>query len=138
MSTLRQSAQKLPELELKLRKLGRDSSRLRKYDYVSWVRTAVAVGNSQTAFEAIAQHGVAEGPPDGHDQAAVAPRADPKVPSLDPAPAFPVHSRISQPRAHTARRLRPLRRRRAIIARPLGVRMRLRNPCLFRRLRLLG
>ena len=56
----------------------------------------MAVGDSQTAFEAIAQHGVAEGPPDGHDQAGrVAPRADPKVRSLDPAPAFPVHSRIS-------------------------------------------
>lgn len=38
----------------------------------------------------------------------------------------------------TVRRLRPFRRRRLMIARPPGVLMRLRKPCLFRRLRLLG
>lgn len=40
--------------------------------------------------------------------------------------------------AQTARRLRPRRRRRERIARPAGVRMRLRKPCLFRRRRRLG
>ena len=59
----------------------------------------MTVGNSQTSFETVAQHGFAEGPPDGHHQAGrVGPRADPKIRSLDPARAFSVHSRIS---AHT-------------------------------------
>jgi hypothetical protein len=38
----------------------------------------------------------------------------------------------------TVRRLRPLRRRRLMIARPPGVRILLRKPCLFRRFLLLG
>jgi hypothetical protein len=62
----------------------------------------VTVGNSQTSFEAVAQHGFAEGPPDSHDQAGRGgPRADPEVNPLDPAPAFPVHSRISATRSHS-------------------------------------
>ena len=40
--------------------------------------------------------------------------------------------------AQTARRFRPLRRRRLRIARPLGLRILLRKPCLFRRFLLLG
>ena len=38
----------------------------------------------------------------------------------------------------TARRFRPLRRRRLMMARPPGVRILLRKPCLFRRFLLLG
>lgn len=45
---------------------------------------------------------------------------------------------LTQPITHTANRLRPRRRRRLIIDRPLGVRIRLRNPCLLRRFLLLG
>ena len=48
------------ELEFELRKLGTNSSGLRKYDYVCGVRTAVTVGNSQTSLQAVAQHGFAE------------------------------------------------------------------------------
>ena len=40
--------------------------------------------------------------------------------------------------SQTARRFRPRRRRRARMARPPGVRIRRRNPCLLRRFRLLG
>lgn len=62
----------------------------------------MAVGNSQTSFEAVAQHGFAEGSPDSHDQTGrVGPRADPKVRTLDPAPAFPVHSRTSATRSNS-------------------------------------
>jgi len=38
----------------------------------------------------------------------------------------------------TARRIRPLRRRRLMMARPPGVRILLRKPCLFRRFLMLG
>lgn len=45
---------------------------------------------------------------------------------------------LTHPINQAAKRLRPRRRRRLIIERPLGVRIRPRKPCLFRRFLLLG
>ena len=62
-----------------------------------------------------------------------------------PATKLLVHRKRFLPRRHvrfpadqTVRRLRPLRRRRLITARPCRVRIRARNPCFFARLRLFG
>ena len=86
--------QQLFELEFKLNKLGRNSPGLRKDDQVRWVRTAVPVDDSQPTLEAVAQYGLAERPPDGHYEArwVTTAWADPEIRSLDPAPAFPIHS----------------------------------------------
>ena len=126
----------------------------------------LAPGLSDPALDAISNNSVANLFRDGDPKATVCCRRDPETDN-QPAPvkaraafAYPqkVASFFETMRGReaaaglcqrvvvrsyflgtdTARRLRPLRRRAAITLRPPGVAVRERNPCLLRRLRLLG
>jgi hypothetical protein len=82
----------LPELEFQLAKLDFDRSGLRKYHYVKRIGAAASVDVSQAALETVAQYGLSECPPNGHNKAWWrTPGTDPEKTPLDPSPAFPVH-----------------------------------------------
>ena len=106
------------------------------------IRASPAKG-AQAPLETIADYGITERLSNYEDDSCLPPGTHPQIPPFEPAHGAPIcllppYDRGALGGSQTVSCLRPLRRRRLMTARPPGERMRLRKPCLFRRLRLLG
>ncbi len=125
------------QLLLEQGKWGVDCKGLREDHKVGAIRSHISADTPQAPLQTIAHDGIPQLPPHREDHpGTILPATNPQALPFDPLHGERVVLRRGS--AQTARRLRPRRRRRLIMARPEEAPMRLRKPCLLCRFLLLG